>query len=126
MKKKVSALVTTSALRRPALSASYEMLRVTQLPLGRCFMYSRHLTKRTLMKRTLDAGFINTVINHPDVRPWVAQGDAALDVSEVVANPYNYCFINDGGGFIVVQLEEGVYEVHSQFLPAESKNVAGF
>lgn len=66
--------------------------------------------------RTFDAAFLNGVINHPEVRPWVG-GEAAINVAEIIANPSNVALVNDFGGFILIQHTPGSYEVHSQFLP---------
>jgi hypothetical protein len=68
------------------------------------------------MERTLNADFINGVMNHHAVRPWLG-GEGKVDVSEQVANPDNVCLVNEGGGFLCIQIAPGVYEVHSQFLP---------
>jgi hypothetical protein len=69
-----------------------------------------------LIRRTFDPAFLNSVINHPEVRPWVG-GEGALDVTETINNPSNFALVTDGGGFILIQHEPGIYEVHSQFLP---------
>ncbi len=68
--------------------------------------------------REFSAEQLNTICNHPEVRPWVAApGQKYLDLSPVVANPDNYLLMGEGGGFLFVQQEPGIYEVHSQFLP---------
>jgi len=68
--------------------------------------------------REFSAERLNTIVNHPEVRPWVAAaGQGYLDLTPVVANPDNYLLMGDGGGFVFVQQEPGIYEVHSQFLP---------
>lgn len=70
-----------------------------------------------LLKRTFDATLLNEVINSPDVRPWVA-GEGIIDVSTIVGSPANFALVMDGGGFILIRHEPGIYEVHSQFLPS--------
>lgn len=68
--------------------------------------------------REFSAERLNSICNHPDVRPWVAAaGQGYLDLSPVVANPDNYLLMGQGGGFLFVQQSDGIYEVHSQFLP---------
>lgn len=68
------------------------------------------------MKRTMDAAFLNSVANHPDVHPHLAwQGE--IDLSGLVQNPNNFAFQFDGGGFVAIKLEHGVYECHSMFVP---------
>lgn len=65
--------------------------------------------------RTMDAGFLNTVVNDPTVRPWLG-GEGELDLTAVIANPANYAFVTAGGGWLLVKHEAGVYELHSQFV----------
>lgn len=68
------------------------------------------------LKRTMDARFLNSVINNSEVRPWLG-GSNALDVSDALADPKNIGLQNERGGFILMNHEPGVYEVHTQFLP---------
>jgi hypothetical protein len=71
------------------------------------------------LRRTLDPSFLNRVVNDASVRPWVTLGGAgALDVSPLVASPANIALVGDHGGFILERHEPGVYELHTQFLPA--------
>lgn len=71
------------------------------------------------LRRTFEATFLNQVVNHESVRPWVG-GDrsARLDLTSVVEDHANVALINRHGGFVFVQKEPHVYEVHTQFLPA--------
>lgn len=69
-----------------------------------------------MIRRTFDPSFLNEVVNHPEVRPWV-KGEGILDVSAAVLNPANYVLQSEFGGFILMPHEPGRYEVHSQFLP---------
>lgn len=73
-----------------------------------------------MIRRTFDATFLNEVVNHPDVRPYIG-GNGELDVSASVSNPSNFALVTSGGGFIIISHEPGVYEVHTQFLP-EARN----
>ena len=70
----------------------------------------------TTLKRSFDSEFINSVLNHPEVREGAEIGVDA-DVSEIVDNPVNFLLVNEHGGFIYVNLGDGMYEVHTQFLP---------
>lgn len=70
-----------------------------------------------MIKRTFDPTFLNEVCNHPEVKPWVTLNDEFVDVTELLKNPRNVALVTDGGGFICVWQEPGVYEVHTQFLP---------
>lgn len=72
------------------------------------------------MIRTLDATFLNGVANHPEVHPWLGvEGEA--DLTAAVSNPANFALVNEGGGFVLMCHEPGVYEVHSQFLPSHRR-----
>ncbi len=72
------------------------------------------------MIRTMDAAFLNSVANHPEVHPWLgAAGE--IDLSPFVSDPKHFALVNDGGGFLLINHEPGVYEVHSQFLPSHRR-----
>lgn len=69
-----------------------------------------------MIERSFNADFINSVINHPSVR----EGAGVLlpvDVSDFVANPFNFLLQNEFGGFLVINVMPGIYECHTQFLP---------
>lgn len=70
------------------------------------------------MIRTFDATLLNSVVNHPDVRPWLG-GTGEIDLSEVIADPANITLETEHGGYILARHPylHGVYEAHSQFLP---------
>lgn len=44
-------------------------------------------------------------------------GEGELDVAVPLANADNFALVIDGGGFIFIRHEPGIYEGHSQFLP---------
>ena len=67
-----------------------------------------------MIKRTLDPAFINSVVNHPDVAPWVS---GPIDVGALVRDPANVVLVTEHGGFIFHRYEAAVFEVHTQFLP---------
>jgi hypothetical protein len=69
-----------------------------------------------MIRRTFDPVFLTEVVNHPEVRPWLA-GEGPLDISERVLDADNFVLVSEFGGFILVRHEPGIYEVHSQFLP---------
>jgi hypothetical protein len=69
-----------------------------------------------MIERSFDPAFFNKIANHPDVRPWLG-GKGALDLANAVMNIANFCLRADGGGFILIQHEPGIYEAHSLFLP---------
>jgi len=69
-----------------------------------------------LLKRTMDATFLNGVANHPDVRPALG-GEGQLDQGPLLANPENVALEGEHGGFVAIKLAPGLYECHSMFLP---------
>lgn len=71
------------------------------------------------VRRTFDPKFLNSVINHPDVRPWL-EGEGELDISHQAYNPANFVLQTELGGFLLICHEPGRYEVHSQFLPGHA------
>ena len=70
----------------------------------------------TAVRRTFAPDLFNEVANHPDVSRWLF-ADGEIDLTEIVENQANFALQADGGGFLVVKLQEAVYEVHSLFLP---------
>lgn len=70
-----------------------------------------------MLRRTMDATFLNEVANHPVVRPWLG-GEGPLDLTAAVENPANYALVTEHGGYLFHPLLPGVYEVHTMFLPS--------
>jgi hypothetical protein len=71
------------------------------------------------LQRETTAARINQVLNHPDVRPWVADAsEGVLDISPAVANRNNVLLLGEHGGCMFFKLLDGFYEVHTQVLPA--------
>jgi len=66
--------------------------------------------------RTMSAARLNAIANHPSVRPWLG-GDSVIDLEPVLLNPANFAFETEHGGMVLAQIGNGVYEVHSLFLP---------
>lgn len=71
-----------------------------------------------IVRRTLDATFLNEVANDPAVRPALG-GEGELDLTDTVANPANLALVCSGGGFVLTPLSSGAYEVHSLFKPGQ-------
>lgn len=69
-----------------------------------------------MLKRTMDAEFLNAVANSVDVRLLLG-GSGQLDLTAVLADVSNVALINEFGGFVGVKLDGGLYECHSIFLP---------
>jgi hypothetical protein len=70
-----------------------------------------------MIRRTMDAAFLNGVANHPDVRPWLEGPVGPLDLSPLLDDARNHALVNDCGGFVYLFQEPGLYEVHSLLLP---------
>lgn len=70
------------------------------------------------IERQFDAVLINRVLNHPEVFPWVSiPGLESFDMSPYAGLPDFYILAREEGGFMFAPLGDGVYEVHTQFLP---------
>lgn len=70
------------------------------------------------MKVSRDADFLNRVVNHPSVFPWVSLGqEGPLDLSPVLDLESTVFLADETGGFLFVDCGGGLYEVHTQFLP---------
>lgn len=67
------------------------------------------------MKRTLNPAPFNVIANDPTVRPWLGFGTGALDLSGIVDNPENVCFLtdNEDGGYVLTKLQSGLYQAHT-------------
>lgn len=72
-----------------------------------------------LLELQTDAGLMNGVINHPGVRPDVADmGEGVLDLSATIADPRTVCLAGDHGGFLCFKYDAGIFEVHSAVIPS--------
>lgn len=73
-----------------------------------------------LVHRTFDPTFVVSVVNHPEVRPWLGLGteDLTDGVGEMVSSPLNHTLVSQYAAVIFQWIEPGRYEVHSQCLPA--------
>lgn len=71
------------------------------------------------LRRTFDPTFLNKVVNHAEVRPWLGMDRGSrLSMDALIANTDNVALVNEHGGFIYVLKAPGEYEVHTQFLPS--------
>ena len=61
----------------------------------------------------LTAERINALVNDPDIRPWVAPGNEALDLTAQIERQGNVLLMGDHGGCMFLKLLPGVYEVHT-------------
>lgn len=71
-----------------------------------------------IVERSTDAGFINRVANHPDVRPFLHwPQDRDVDLTPYVQNPNNLLLQGEFGGMLIIQHLAGLYELHTQIIP---------
>lgn len=69
--------------------------------------------------RETSAERINRVLNDESVRPWVADlSEGVIDITKSVENLNNVLLMGEHGGCMLFKLMPGVYEVHTQILPA--------
>lgn len=75
-------------------------------------------TKPVTITRHHDAKFLNEVVNHPKVRPWVCGPNIeALDMTAIINDPNNILLMGEYGGVFFHFLQPGLYEAHTQVLP---------
>lgn len=74
-------------------------------------------SKDWLVSRHINADHVNIIANHPDVRPWVAGGTDAIDLTPVVDISANILLLNEHGGCFFERVGAGIFEVHTLFLP---------
>lgn len=69
--------------------------------------------------RETEASGINIILNHPEVRPWIADlAEGEIDLSMLVADQNNYLLMGEHGAFFLRLIMDGTYEAHAQVLPA--------
>lgn len=71
-----------------------------------------------MITRTFDSAFLNTIANDPDVRPYVGTGVGPLDLTALISNPANVTLETEHGGWVLINLMPGVYELHTLFAVA--------
>lgn len=72
-----------------------------------------------MLQRQHDAAHINEIVNDPSVYPWVSgRHTGPLDVSPLIADGRNVALFGEHGGVIFVAHQPGLYEAHTQVLPA--------
>jgi hypothetical protein len=72
------------------------------------------------MQRSVDAGHLASVWNHPKVKPWVALGAPELLTEENAGKLFEIGSIylaNEYGGFLFIPCGNDVYDLHTQFVP---------
>lgn len=71
-----------------------------------------------MLRRSLRAETLNAIVNDGSVRPWVQGPEGVLDLAPLVRDHRNILLLDglEGAVFFHFQ-EDGLYEVHTQFLP---------
>lgn len=65
-----------------------------------------------------DVDRINAMLNHPDVRPWVASADeGVLNVTAQISDPNTVFLMGEYGGQMLHRFMAGIWEVHTYALP---------
>lgn len=72
----------------------------------------------SIVHRVTDPMEVNVIINDPAVRPWVANGNEPLDVTPQLSDDRNVFLFGEHGGVGFLQVMPGIYEAHTQVLPA--------
>lgn len=67
-----------------------------------------------MIRRCLDAGTVNDLLNDPAIRPTIG-GDGPLDAATLLADERNICLLDDGGGALFRWTGPRVFEGHSFF-----------
>ena len=71
--------------------------------------------------RTLNPNPFNIIANDENVRYWLAFNESdIIDLTNLVSNPNNFCFITDegDGGYILINHGNGHYVAHTLSLPS--------
>lgn len=81
---------------------------------------------RDVIRRETDATLVNSIANHPEVRPTFGYHEGATDLSELLDHPDAYVMLSDGrmAASIFEWSAPGVWQGHSIFLP-ESRGEYG-
>lgn len=70
------------------------------------------------VSRAYDAKRLNEIVNDPAVYPWVRGGvEGAIDLTSQVENPANILLVGEHGAMLLIQLQAGLFEAHTQVLP---------
>jgi hypothetical protein len=71
-----------------------------------------------VLRRTMDAAFVNAVANDPTVRPLIGNpDDGPLDFAAFLADPANVALTWEWGAFLFARHDPARYELHTLILP---------
>ncbi|WP_336974509.1 GNAT family protein [Alcaligenes sp. PF14] len=73
---------------------------------------------KPLLERTFDVAAVARVMNDPSVRPHIGPGSDEVDPAPFLADLRNIALFGEHGGHLYTWYAPGIYEVHTQFLPA--------
>lgn len=77
------------------------------------------MTPQVVVERYLTADRLNAIVNDPSIYPWVRGNyEGVLDFTPLVADPNNLLVMGEHGGVFFIQGLQGLYEAHTQILPA--------
>lgn len=72
-----------------------------------------------MIERWFSADRLNAVVNDPSIYPWVCGEHVGhLDLRPVIDDRRNVLLMGEHGGVLFVLLQPGIYEAHTQVLPA--------
>lgn len=75
--------------------------------------------KPFIVRRHFTADSLNMVANDPSVYPWVKGSmEGYLDLAPLVRDRNNVVLMGEHGGMVFLQHQPGLYEIHTQVLPA--------
>lgn len=70
------------------------------------------------ISRQTSATHLNSIVNHPEVHPYVSGGfQGALDLSPLIEGGNVVALAGEHGGQVYARIGFGLYEAHSQFTP---------
>jgi len=69
------------------------------------------------VNRTFDTAAFERVVHHPEVKPYLSLGQEIPNLAPYITDPRNYCYMNEFGGFLLVNSGPDEYDVHTAFLP---------
>lgn len=82
-------------------------------------MTAEKISNESVIRRHFTADSLNVVANDPSVYPWVCGGfKGYLDLTPLVRNRNNFLLMGEHGGMLFIQHQPGLYEIHTQVLPA--------
>jgi hypothetical protein len=72
-----------------------------------------------MIEPTTDAARVNAVLNHPDVRPWIADlGEGEIDTAPLLDKSGTLCLMGEHGLFFLFKYDIGIWEVHTAIRPS--------